>query len=416
MVEEQTEFDVVIAGGGVVGATLACALGFDGVSVALVESQPLREQPLGPSPQLRVSALSPASQRVLAALGAWRGIADRRLCPYTDMRVWDSGGPGQIHFSASMLGVPALGWIVENRVIQDALFDRMEDLSSVRLFAPARVQDFRTGPDCAEVILDDNTTLRTRLLAGADGARSQVRELAGIPVTGWNYGQRGVVATIDTEFPHAHTAWQRFLADGPLAFLPLFDGQCSIVWSTRIDHAERLVEMPTPAFEDELAEAFQHRLGAVRCTSTRVAFPLRLQFAPSYGSDRVTLLGDAAHTVHPLAGQGANLGILDAAALAEVIGDARTAARDPGSSRVLRRYERRRKGHNLLTMAAMDAFHRGFGGSNPVHGAIRGIALNLTDGNERVKEWLSRYAMGLRGNLPRLARTGPAGRQLPRNF
>lgn len=402
---DQEAVDVVVVGGNLVGGTLAAALGESDLRVAVIEPN-LPPTTLQSAPaDSRVVAISPASARVLSAVGAWDRIPQERICAYRDMRVWDAGGPGQIHFSATAVGASELGWIIENQLVQRALIESLEPYDNVSVLAGVCVEGLRVGDHRADVVLDDGRTLSARLVAAADGAGSRVRELAGLGVKGWDYDQQGIVATVRPEFAHEHTAWQRFLPAGPLALLPRFDGQCSIVWSTASDEAQRLISIPVEDFERELGEASEQRIGKLQCTSSRSAFPLRLQYAARYVTDRVALLGDAAHTVHPLAGQGANLGFLDAAALAEVMMDAIGARRDPGSMRVLRRYERWRKGHNLLTMATMDGFKRVFGGSNPLLTGTRGIALNLTDRSGAIKGWFTRYAMGQTGDLPRLARS-----------
>ncbi|HXH01740.1 MAG TPA: UbiH/UbiF/VisC/COQ6 family ubiquinone biosynthesis hydroxylase [Candidatus Competibacteraceae bacterium] len=398
-------YDVVIAGGGMVGTALACALGGSPLRVALLESAPPRPLPAGTEPDLRVSAISRASQRILAAVGAWDPIAaSARLAPYRHMRVWDAAGPGRIQFDAAELGEPELGWIIENRVLQYALWETAAGHDNLSLFCPAELHLLgeREAGQYLHLQLHDGRGLRTRLLVGADGAQSRVRRLTGIASAGWEYEQAGLVATVSTEKPHQDTAWQRFLPTGPLAFLPLFDGQCSIVWST--PHSAQLLALDERSFALTLSEAFDWTLGAITRVGPRTAFPLRLQHAQQYVRPRVALVGDAAHVVHPLAGQGVNLGLLDAAALAEVLLEASAAGRDPGELALLRRYERWRKGHNLLTLGVMDGFKRLFGSTLGPVKLLRNLGLNLTDAIAPVKHLLARHAMGLSGDLPRLAR------------
>ncbi len=258
------------------------------------------------------------------------------------------------------------------------------------------------------VALEDGRLLQTRLLVGADGARSRVRRLAGIETVGWDYDQHALVCTVETEQPHAGTAWQRFLSTGPLAFLPLSDGRCSIVWSTTPEAAARLLALDAVAFS-ELSDVFEAQLGEVHLVSPRVLFPLRLQHARRYIGPRVVLLGDAAHTIHPLAGQGVNLGVMDAACLAECLLDGADQGRAPDSIVTLRRYERWRKGQNVLVQGAMDAFKRLFGSELMPLRLARNLGLRLADGAIPVKIALARRAMGLSGDLPALARDPSAG-------
>lgn len=396
--------DIVIIGAGMVGATLAAILGSAGLRVAVVEAaMPRLDWPEG-SVDLRVSALTAASERIFSEMGLWPALQSLGVSPFRDMRVWDATGSGEIHFSCADIGEPRLGHIVENRVIQRVLFETLQQEPQVRICCPAIVERIETTPGAVTVVLADGTRLDAALVVGADGANSRTRTLAGIGVTGRSYDQKAVVTTVATELPHQATAWQRFVPDGPLAFLPLRDGRCSIVWSTRPGHADALVEVAADSFMRELAEAFEHRLGAVTAIDARATFPLRLLHARRYIARRLALIGDAAHAIHPLAGQGVNLGLLDAAALAEVVLDAVAAGRDPGAESTLRRYERWRKGDNLFMMLGMDGLERLFGAqSSPVRLA-RNLGLNLTDSLPPVKNYLIQQAMGLSGDLPRLAR------------
>jgi 2-octaprenylphenol hydroxylase len=401
-VSPSPDYDVIIAGGGMVGAALACALNGGHLRVALIEGAPLARIRPEVDVDLRVSAITCASQRLFSALGAWEPMIGWRVSPFRDMRVWDAAGPGQIHFDSATIGEPLLGWIIENRVIQYALLERAQALDNVDLLCPAAVSSVTLRDDAAQVQLDDDRALRARLLVGADGATSRVRRWADIHTEGWSYDQKAVVATISTERFHAETAWQRFLPTGPLAFLPLHDGRCSIVWSTTPAQADHLLQLDKSRFALELAEAFEWRLGGVTGVTARGAFPLRLQHARSYIKPRVALIGDAAHVVHPLAGQGVNLGLMDAAALAEVLLDALAAGKDIGSPKVLRRYERWRRSENLLMMGVLDGFKRLFGSTLTPVRLLRNLGLNLTDAAVPVKNLLARRAMGLSGDLPRL--------------
>lgn len=400
-----TDYDLIIAGGGMVGSALACALGEADMKIALLEGAPLERVRPGEDLDMRVSAINRASQRIFAAVGAWDGMTAWRVSPFRDMRVWDATGFGRIHFDSATLGEPLLGWIVENRVIQFALLERARHLPAVDLLCPAALETAQPLAATGwRVWLNDGRELTARLLVGADGAQSKVRQLAEIDTGGWGYDQKAVVANARAAEPHQETAWQRFLPTGPLAFLPLHDGRCSIVWSTTPEQADALLALDEPAFAEALAEAFDRRLGSIVEVGPRGAFPLRLQHARAYVKPGLALIGDAAHVVHPLAGQGVNLGLLDAATLAEVVLDALAAGQDFASFKTLRRYERRRKGDNLLMLGIMDGFKRLFGASLPPVGLLRNVGLNLTDAITPLKNLIARRAMGLAGDLPRLAR------------
>lgn len=399
----KTDYDVLIAGAGMVGATLACALGDTPLRVGLIDrAQPVRV--VGAEYDLRVSAFTRASERIFRALGAWDGMVARRVSPFREMQVWDAGGDGAIHFDCAEVGEPHLGHIIENNVVVAALLERLERFTNVALLCPAEIAGLSDGDAAIGATLKSGETLKTGLLVGADGARSLVREFAGIESRGWSYRQQAIVATVTTALPHRATAWQRFLPTGPLAFLPLADGSCSIVWSNDSPQAELLMQLDADAFRSQLQSAFEARLGEVTAVGPRAAFTLRLSHADRYVDHRVALVGDAAHTVHPLAGQGANLGLADAAALAEVLLDAVQARKDIGARSVLRRYERWRKGDNLAMLGAMDGFKRLFGNNLAPARTLRNLALTLTDAATPVKNLIIRRAMGLEGDLPKLAR------------
>lgn len=399
-----TQYDLVIVGGGMVGACLACALGDSPFRIAIVEGRHPQDVRYEGEADPRVSAITRASQRIFSSLGAWQGMVDRRVSPFREMRVWDAAGPGAIHFDSADIAEDTLGYIVENRVIQAALWERMRGFDNIEPICGATVSTLAFGTDAVRVGLSDGGTINAKLVVAADGADSRVRSLAGIEAYGWSYDQKAVVATVKTELPHRETAWQRFLPDGPLAFLPLKAGSCSIVWSTAPEHADQLIRLDEADFLAQLHYAFGNVLGRMLHAGPRLALPLRLQHATDYVKPRLALVGDAAHTIHPLAGQGVNLGVLDAATLAEVLLDAGAAKRDIGACHVLRRYERWRKGDNLLMMAAMDGFKRVFGSRIPPIQWARNLGLGLTDALPAAKRFIMRRAMGLEGDLPRIAR------------
>jgi 2-octaprenylphenol hydroxylase len=399
--------DVVVVGAGMVGGALACALAEAGLAVALVEAGaapvPGSWGPERPFDQ-RVSALSRASEALLRRLQVWPGVVRRRAMPFREMVVWDAGSEGAIHFDSAEIAESALGHIVENGVTVEALEERLAALPAVTWVRPERPLALEVSGERVRLTLT-GSTLEAGLVVGADGARSRLRELAGIGVHRSAYGHSALVATVRPELPHRDTAWQRFLPGGPLAFLPLPDGHCSIVWSAAPTEVDRLLGLPGEAFADALAQAFDWRLGRVLWVGDRTAYPLYRQHAERYVRPRVALVGDAAHTIHPLAGQGVNLGLLDAAALAEVVADARRRGADPGGLPALRRYERWRRGHNLLVQGAMDGFRLLFASELAPLRLLRGAGLRLTDGAGPLKVLVMRQAMGLTGDLPPLARS-----------
>jgi 2-octaprenylphenol hydroxylase len=389
-----------------VGAALACGLGQAGLQVALVEERPWQDLLADEAYHFRVSAVTLASESILRAYGAWEGMRQARMGHFREMRVWDAIGGGAIHFESADVGEPALGYIVENRVIQAGLEARLEALNSVTWFRPARLRGLSVEPGCVRATLD-NVEIKALLLVGADGSDSQVRRRVGIPSAVQGYGQHALVTNVRTELSHQETAWQRFLPSGPLAFLPLPDNYSSIVWSTTPATAAALLRMPTQDFAAKLGRSFDSRLGGIVSIGPRATFPLRSVRVRRYVQQRVALVGDSAHTIHPLAGQGVNLGFLDAATLAEVIVEARAKGRDFGNVPALRRYERWRKSHNLTMQMAMDSLHFLFGSRFRAVQAARNLGLQLTDGIGPVKRLIMLYAMGRVGDLPGAARGAP---------
>lgn len=398
------DYDILIVGGGMVGATIACALGDRPLRIGVVEATEAETEWSEEGFDIRVSAITRATQRVFAAVGAWEGMVQRRVCSYRHMHVWDATGSGVIDFDAADIGESDLGLIVENRVILTALLERMAQFDNIELLCPARVSELERRADGITLNLEDGRALSAKLIVAADGANSWVREQAGIDTTGWAYDQTAVVATIKTSRYHEDTCWQRFMPTGPLAFLPLPGGYSSIVWSTTPERAEELVAMEESRFLDELQLAFGDKLGRMESTGLRGAFPLVLRHANRYTDKRLVLTGNAAHAIHPLAGQGLNLGVSDAAALAEVLLEAHTAKQDIGEMAVLRRYERWRKADNIAVMATMDGFKRLFSNDNGVLRVLRNAGLSLADKISPVKNLMIRRAMGLNGDLPRLSR------------
>ncbi len=393
-------YDVVINGGGMVGLALACGLQGTGLRVAVIEPQALAPIAPGDTPALRVSAINAASQRLLQRLQVWDDIVALGASPYQGMEVWDRDSFGKIAFDGHQLGYAQLGHIVENPVILQALWRRASQLPEVTLITPAVISKIAWGENEAFITLDDSRMLTARLVVAADGANSWLRQYAHIPLTFWDYQHHALVATIRTELPHQSIARQVFHDEGILAFLPLGDPHLSsIVWSLPPLMAEQMSALPEDRFNAQLAIHFNLALGLCKLESERLTFPLTGRYARDFAAHRLVLVGDAAHTVHPLAGQGVNLGFMD---VAELIGELRrlqTAGKDIGHYPWLRRYERRRKYSAATLLAGMQGFRELFAGSHPVKKWVRDAGLRLADTLPGVKPRFIRQAMGL-NDLP----------------
>jgi 2-polyprenylphenol 6-hydroxylase len=398
----RTDFDILIIGGGMVGACLAALCAghrkLHGLRIGLLEGHPPTTAPQG-DVDLRVSAVSHASQRILQAIEAWQRLAPEHLSAYSDMVVWDARGrprgPGSLHFAAGESGEPNLGHIVENRRLQWAIYE-CAAFRHVTLLQ-GELSALTLGDELAVLVLADGRQVRAGLVVGADGAASSSRRLAGIETSGWDYPQSALVTHLRTEHPHQHTAWQRFLPAGPLALLPLTDGRSSMVWTLPRQRATELLECPTATLADAIASAMDGVFGRIEIAGPRASFPLSLAHARRYCKPRFVLVGDAAHSVHPLAGQGVNLGFMadhahgGVAALAEL--------------RVLRRYERWRRSENLLALALIDALNRLFSNTSGVLMYARGFGLSLVDNSRMVKRLLMSRALGTAGDVPQIVRT-----------
>lgn len=392
------QVDAVVVGGGVVGAAAALALAQLDLSVVLVEGRTPAPWSVA-APDLRVYALAPDNAALFATLGAWDAVAGHggapatRLQPYRRMRVWDAAGGGELVFDADAYARRELGWIVESSLLVDRLWARLAG-AGVELRCPARVEALEQEAGGVVLRLDDGRRVAARVAIAADGAASTLRELAGVGVDGHDYGQSGVVGYVRTGQPHEATAWQRFLPGGPLAFLPCADGGSSIVWSQPTAAAQAALAMDDDAFGAALTRAFDARLGRVVPTSRRAAFPLRMQLAHTYVAGRVLLLGDAAHAVHPLAGQGVNLGLRDVAGLRASIAAAQARKQDWSTPQRLSRWARTRRSEDTLAAHAFDGINRMFTSPSPAATLLRGPMLGAANRIPLLSSLLWRHASG----------------------
>lgn len=405
-----TDFELVVVGAGPNGASVAALLarasGLAAQRIALLApelARPMSTMPAGP-PQLRVSALGRASEQVLRVAGCWERLPAQRLCAYEQMRIWHASMPpdsrSTLCFTAADLAEANLGHIIENDAVQIAGLASFREAGGQVLgaeFLGSTVEGLQ------RLIHTSSGTLSTALLVGADGAHSRVREALRIRAHEHDYRQRAIVATVATAQAHQATCWQRFLPSGPLALLPLFDGSCSIVWSASEALATELMALAPESFAQRLDEASDRVLGQTRLLSERVAIPLRRSTALRLAATRAVLIGDAAHVIHPLAGQGVNLGLLDAAGLCEAVAAAVADGEDVGAGLVLRRYEQQRLTHDVLMSVGMSAFNEVFARGGPA-GWLAARALGLAGASPMIRRAFASRALGLAGDLPRIAR------------
>ena len=404
-------FDIVIAGGGMVGATMARLLAHSGLRLALLDqtvfdpdSVAFKQKQLAFDP--RVSAITAASIKIFTEIGIWQEVQDIRLCNYLAMDVWDADGTGSIQFSANEINQPSLGAIVENSVILHALYSKISNQDSLELLMPFTVAALERiqfdGESCVQLTSTAGRKIVASLIIAADGSNSRVRELAKFSCKEWNYDHQALVTTVRTELSHQNTALQRFMTSGPLAFLPLSPKTgsedkhyCSIVWSSVPDKTAYLMALPDEQFRIELAEAIEHRLGNVEWSDKRIAYPLSQRHATAYAQENIALVGDAAHTIHPLAGQGVNLGLLDVKALASELINGTAAGRNLTDPMLLKRYQRERRGHNLGMMWLMEGFKYLFAEEALPVRWLRNFGMKNINNLPLVKNQLARKAMGL---------------------
>ena len=401
-----TLWDVVIVGGGMVGAAAALGLGQQGMRVLLLEKQSVdTEWQKDEAYQVRVSALTRASEKILRNLGAWQGIESRRFHPFTAMHVWDEVTPGEVHFSAQDMGEPNLGYTVENNVIQSSLWEQVQTCESIEVLLNHRFTGLALENGQATLEVEGVGEVHTQLLIGADGAMSQVRQMAYIGLETHDYEQCAVVGCVKTEQSSEDTCWQRYTSNGPFAFLSMGGNVSSIAWYLPTEKMDWALGLSDKAFAQEISKASDYRLGSVIEVAERAAFPLTRRHAEHYVKEHLALIGDAAHTIHPQAGQGVNLGLLDAAALVETVLNAREAGKPWGSFSVLRKYERWRRGDNAIVQRSMESFDWLFKQDASLKATLRKGLLPVANQLTPVKNWLMSQALNGREALPKLAKS-----------
>lgn len=406
--EQTIEVDIAIVGAGMVGATMAHLLADTPCKVALLDRfqfAPEKEFAFSKPGEFdpRVSALSSASKQLFDNLGLWSKMVALRVSPYQAMHVWDADGTGSIDFSADEMGVSELGHIVENSVALTALHQGLGKITNLQLIGSINIENLETLAGGVKILSPDGAAIHAKLVIAADGGNSVIRRLGQFETKQWDYDHSAIITTVKTALPHGLIARQRFMATGPLAFLPLLPAaegvdqhHCSIVWSCVPELADELMALPEQEFNQRLGVAIEHQLGEIESSAQRFSVPLRQMHALRYSKNKSVLIGDAAHTIHPLAGQGVNLGLLDAAALSEEIHHSLAVGRQINDPVTFNRYERNRKGHNLSTMWMMEGFKHLFAEDALPVRWLRNVGLQTLSDLPVIKNSLARHAMGLK--------------------
>lgn len=399
--QSSLDADVIIVGAGITGLVLAGLLARNHFRIGMVEARGDTDKDKDTGTDPRALAVTPCSAQILMTVGAWPLLAPSRVGHFRKMQVWDANGRGKIEFDSAELYQPTLGYIVESRILSNTLQTALAGTAGITWYQPAQAESLDISKEKAVLALADGRHISAKLVVAADGKNSRIRSLGEISFLRHEYDQEALACIVKTERPHEDIARQRFLSDGTLAFLPMSDPhECGIVWSTRPVEAQQLCKIGRDDFHFRLQTGIDGSLGAVMDSGPRIGYPLAYGAADDYVKDRLALIGDAAHVVHPLAGQGANLGILDAAALSQIITETATKDRDIGEWLALRRYERWRKGENQLMMHALTGFKELFTNQMFPLPVIRNLGLDITDHLPLLKHRIMQYAMGLRGDLP----------------
>lgn len=393
--------DIIIVGGGMVGLTLACLLAQQtSLSITVLEAQSESIDWDEANYHHRVSAIAVSSSQIFQSIDIWQAMRAKRVSPFTEIAVWDANDSGYLSFHSREVASAYLGHIIENNLIQAVLREKIATLPNLQYHTNVKLNKYHEEDNRVQLTAD-HAIYSAKLAIAADGANSWLRKMAGITVDHHDYHQRGIVATVETTLPHQTIARQIFLASGPLAFLPLATANTSsIVWSLPSEEAARMLQLDDDAFKAALSKAFKHKLGDVVTVSKRFAFPLAKQQAAQYVKSRVVLVGDAAHTIHPLAGQGVNIGLLDAASLAQIVIENVKQRRDIANPLSLRRYERWRKADNLTLLAGVDLIKLVFATDNHAVQTARTIGLNFIQRNRWLKNIFTKQAIGVRKGLP----------------